>query len=288
MCYDNGYRNEETVNSLRLLDSYKNFVTFKDDTRSSGCKKEADLLRPYFEAELKQIIADLRQEIQNERCPGRCRWKSIRTTKISPCAPWACRAWARWASPLAWSSPWIALRTPARGISLGQHAVARDEPRVHPHRDQFSRAALVHRRPRGPRRNRSFARVGRPHHARRGAAIRDKKLAARRGPRPRFHSPRIPESGDRVLLSGGPHLRLHQGRWGADKLLDMVHSFARSQDHARCDPQDLGMAPEEFDKQFLEWLDKDVGKTVANFDQWRATTQGPRRASQRTKITTRS
>lgn len=30
MCYDNGYRNEETVNSLRLLDSYKNFVTFKD------------------------------------------------------------------------------------------------------------------------------------------------------------------------------------------------------------------------------------------------------------------
>jgi len=32
MSYDNGYRNEETVNSLRLLDSYKNFVTFKDDT----------------------------------------------------------------------------------------------------------------------------------------------------------------------------------------------------------------------------------------------------------------
>ena len=32
LCYDNGYRDAATVNSLRLLDSYKNFVTFKDDT----------------------------------------------------------------------------------------------------------------------------------------------------------------------------------------------------------------------------------------------------------------
>ena len=32
MCYNNGYRDAATVNSLRLLDSYKNFVTFKDDT----------------------------------------------------------------------------------------------------------------------------------------------------------------------------------------------------------------------------------------------------------------
>ncbi len=29
------------------------------------------------------------------------------------------------------------------------------------------------------------------------------------------------------------------------------------------------MAPEDFDKQFMDWLDKDVGKTVANFDEWR-------------------
>ena len=58
LCYDNGFRNEETVNSLRLLDSYKNFVTFKqDNTILKLQKKEADLLRPYFEAELKRIIA---------------------------------------------------------------------------------------------------------------------------------------------------------------------------------------------------------------------------------------
>jgi len=59
MSYDNGFRNEETVNSLRLLDSYKNYVTFKDDTTILKLhKKEADLLRPYFEEVLKQAIAD--------------------------------------------------------------------------------------------------------------------------------------------------------------------------------------------------------------------------------------
>src|SRR6202166_2889992 len=58
MSYVNGYRNEETVNSLRLIDSYKNFVTFKDDTTILKLqKKEAELLRPYFEAELKRTIA---------------------------------------------------------------------------------------------------------------------------------------------------------------------------------------------------------------------------------------
>ncbi len=47
-----------TVNSLRLLDSYKNFVTLKEgDTILKLNKKEADLLRPYFEAEMKRIIA---------------------------------------------------------------------------------------------------------------------------------------------------------------------------------------------------------------------------------------
>ena len=40
MCYDNGYRNEATVNTLRLLDSYKNFVIFKDATTIIKLKKK--------------------------------------------------------------------------------------------------------------------------------------------------------------------------------------------------------------------------------------------------------
>ena len=58
MCYDNGYRNEATVNTLRLLESYKNFVVFKDDTTIIKLnKKEADLLHPYVEEILKRAMA---------------------------------------------------------------------------------------------------------------------------------------------------------------------------------------------------------------------------------------
>jgi tetratricopeptide (TPR) repeat protein len=49
-----------------------------------------------------------------------------------------------------------------------------------------------------------------------------------------------------------------------------VHSFANLTSTPDVIRQDLGMAPEEFDKQFIAWLDKSVGQTVANFDKWRA------------------
>ena len=60
-----------------------------------------------------------------------------------------------------------------------------------------------------------------------------------------------------------------QGRWGADKLLDMVHSFAAKQTTAAIIQQDLKMTPEEFDKEFQDWLYKGDGQVAAHFDEWR-------------------
>ena len=58
-CYNANYKSYETVNSLRLLDKYKDFVTYKTPTTILRLhKKEAELLRPYVEAELKRDIAD--------------------------------------------------------------------------------------------------------------------------------------------------------------------------------------------------------------------------------------
>ena len=66
-CYANGYRNEATVNSLRLLDSYKNFVVLKDDTTILKLhRKESDLLYPYFLAELKRSIAAYEQKYRTK------------------------------------------------------------------------------------------------------------------------------------------------------------------------------------------------------------------------------
>src|SRR5262249_32151188 len=58
MCYENGFRNAETVNSLRLLDSYTNYVTFQGpNTILKLNKKEAALLRPYFQDEMERAVA---------------------------------------------------------------------------------------------------------------------------------------------------------------------------------------------------------------------------------------
>jgi len=57
-CWDNGFQDSATKNSLTLMDSEKNFVTFRTDrTILKLNKKEADLLRPYFEAEMRRAIA---------------------------------------------------------------------------------------------------------------------------------------------------------------------------------------------------------------------------------------
>src|ERR1051326_8374561 len=64
-CYSNGYRSAEVANSLTLLDSYKNFVTFEtNNTILKLHKKEAAVLRPYFESEMKRAIATYEKKYQ--------------------------------------------------------------------------------------------------------------------------------------------------------------------------------------------------------------------------------
>jgi cellulose synthase operon protein C len=65
ICYNNGYRDAATVNSLRLLDSYKNFVIHKDDTLILKLQmKEADLLLPYVETVAKRAMATYENKYQ--------------------------------------------------------------------------------------------------------------------------------------------------------------------------------------------------------------------------------
>ena len=70
MCYRNGFRDAATVNTLRLLDSYKNFLTYKDDNTVLRLNsKEAALLLPYMRAELKRAIATYEKKYQM-KLPG--------------------------------------------------------------------------------------------------------------------------------------------------------------------------------------------------------------------------
>ena len=59
-----------------------------------------------------------------------------------------------------------------------------------------------------------------------------------------------------------------QTRWGAAKLLDMVHSYAHVVSTREVIQKNLGMSPEEFDKQFQAWLYGRLQSTLGSFDQW--------------------
>ena len=72
MSYQNGYRDAATVNSLRLLDSYKNFVTTRDDpTILKLNKNESDLLLPYMQSELHTILATYEKQVPHETAGAR-------------------------------------------------------------------------------------------------------------------------------------------------------------------------------------------------------------------------
>ncbi len=100
-------------------------------------------------------------------------------------------------------------------------------------------------------------------------AIRDKKLLPVAELDRGFVRPEYPSQVIVSYFQAGRICDYIQSRWGADKLLDMVHSFAQIRTTPDVIQQDLGMSAEEFDKQFMAWLMNDVGKVVANFDAWR-------------------
>jgi tetratricopeptide (TPR) repeat protein len=271
LSYDNGYRNEETVNSLRLLDSYKNFVTFRDDTTILKLqKKEAELLRPYFDAELKRIMVTYDQKYKM-KLPA-----PVQVEVYPDHEDFAVRTMGM---------PGLG----ALGVTFGE-VIAMDSPSGRPPGEfhwastlwhemshVYILTATNHRVPRWfteglavHEETEASPEWGDPMPPHVVTAIRDKKLLPVAELDRGFIRPEYPMQVVVSYYQAGRICDYIKSRWGADKLLDMVHSFAQLKPTPEVIRQDLGMEPEEFDKQFLEWLDKDVGKTVANFDKWRA------------------
>ncbi|HEX4642147.1 MAG TPA: tetratricopeptide repeat protein [Candidatus Acidoferrales bacterium] len=270
LCYQNGYRNEVTVNSLRLLDSYKNFVTLKKDgTILKLNKKEADLLRPYFEAEMKRIIAAYNKKYKMT-LPG-----PVQVEVYPDHEDFAVRTMGM---------PGLV----ALGVTFGL-VIAMDSPSGRPPGEFHWASTLWHEMShvyiltatnfRVPRWFTEWLAVHEETEASPEwgdritpeiiVAIRDKKLLPVAEMDRGFIRPEYPMQVIVSYYQAGRICDYIKERWGADKLLDMVHSFAAHKSTPDVIREDLGMAPEDFDKQFLEWLDKDVGKTVANFDEWR-------------------
>ena len=133
------------------MDSYKNFLRHSQRRRPivQLHKKEAELLRPYVEGELKRRDGDIREEIQDEaEGPGPggslSGSRGLRGPHHGHARPGSLGV--TFGTVVAMDSP--SGRRPA--LSLGQHAVARTQPRVRSHRDQhrvprwFTEGMAVH------------------------------------------------------------------------------------------------------------------------------------------------
>jgi tetratricopeptide (TPR) repeat protein len=270
IAYANEYKDAATVNTLTLMDSYKNFDTIRSGNVILKLhKKESALLRPYIETELKRAIETydrkykfkLERPVQLEVYPDHEDF-AVRTLGM----------------------PGLG----ALGVTFG-YVVAMDSPSGrkpgsfhwastlwHELSHVYVLSATKHRVPR-------WFTEGMAVHEETATspdwgdrldpeaitAIKDKKLLPiaeldRGFVRPRYRS--------QVIVSyfqAGRICDYITEKWGYDKLLAMMHDYAKPMNTPEVVELELGVKPEEFDRQFLAWLDSKTKNTVAHFDEWR-------------------
>ncbi|HET6205406.1 MAG TPA: tetratricopeptide repeat protein [Terracidiphilus sp.] len=270
LSYENGYRNAATVNSLRLLDSYKNFVTTRDATTVLRLhKSESDLLRPYFETELHAILATYEKKYRMQL------GGAVQVEVYPDHEDFAVRTMGM---------PGLG----ALGVTFGQ-VVAMDSPSARKPGDFNWGATLWHemshvfilsatnfRVPRWFTEGLAVHEEG-EHSAEWKnqptpdvlAAIRDKKLLPVAKLDRGFVYPQYPTQVFVSYFQAGSICDFVKAKWSEEKLLDMVHSYAQQKTTPQVIQQDLGLAPEEFDKQYLAWIDQKYGSEAAHFDAWR-------------------
>src|SRR5882757_3843137 len=287
MCYNNGYRDAQTVNSLRLLDSYKNFVTYKENGTILRLRRnEAELLHPYFEVELQRIISTydkkyqmkLTGPVQVEVYPDHEDF-AVRTMGM----PGLGALGVTFGQVVAMDSP--SARKPGDfnwGSTLWHEmshvyiltATNRRVPRW------FTEGLAVHeegeRSPEWGDRVTPEALI----------AIRENKLLPLAQLDRGFVYPEYPSQVVVSYFQAGSICDFVKARWGEEKLLEMVHSYAQSKTTPQVVQQDLGLAPEEFDKQYFAWIDKRYGAEAAHFDEWREKLKGLVAASQQKQYDT--
>jgi tetratricopeptide (TPR) repeat protein len=270
LAYANGYRDAATVNSLRLLDSYKNYISYQDDGIILKLhKKEAELLRPYFEAELKQCMAVYEKKYQT-KLPG-----PVQVEVYPDHEDFAVRTMGM---------PGLG----ALGVTFGE-VIAMDSPSGrkpgdfnwgstlwHEMSHVYILTATHHRVPRWFTEGLAVHEEGEasPEWSDRVTpdvliALRDKELLPVAQLDRGFVRPEYPAQVVVSYFEAGSICDYIQSRWGDGKLLEMVHTFAVRKTTPEAIQQNLGMPAQEFDKQFQAWLYGKLGKTAAGFDDWR-------------------
>ncbi len=269
-CYNAGERYPAVNNPLTLLDSYKNFKYIKSGNIILKLhQSEADLLEPYIEAELKRAIATLAEKykvrldrpVQLEVYPdhedfavrilGMPGMGALGVTFVNVIAMdspnsrkpgefhWASTMWHELSHVYTLAA--TRQRMP-RWFTEGMAVY--EETAVSPEwGDRLTPPVIL--------------------------AIRGKKLLPVSELDRGFVHPTFPEQVMVSYYQAGRVCAFIQEKWGFQKLLDMTRAFGELKSTPDVVREQLGIPAEEFDKQFLAWLQAQTKTTVEGFDAWK-------------------
>ncbi len=280
LCWDNGFQDLATKNSLTLLDSSKNFVTFKTPTTILKLnKKEADLLHPYIEDEMKRVIATYEQKykfklsgpVQVEVYPNHEDF-AVRTLGMPGIGA-------------------VGVTFTGKLGGVDYYSIAMDSPSSdqRPPGSFHWASTLWHEMSHVYTLSMTNSRV--PRWFTEGIAVHeetavnkewgdrlspdiiqwikeDKLLPIAQIDRGFVH-PVLPVQ---VLVSyfeAGRICDYITEHWGWDTILAMLHDFANNEETSEVVRKELKIEPQEFDKRFIAWVDADTKNTVDHFDEWK-------------------
>ncbi len=270
LSYTNGLRDNETVNSLRLLDSLKSFVTAQDGGASLVLDpKESDLLRPYF-----ALIANRAMRAYEAKYGFKLN-SSVRVEVYPNHEDFAVRTTGM---------PGLG----ALGVTFGT-VVAMDSPSGRPPGQFHWASTLWHEMSHVyvltethhlvPRWFTEGLAVYEESIASPGwgdrlapddiAAIRGKKLLPVAELDRGFLRPEYPAQVAVSYFEAGQICEFIATRWSYSKLVAMIPPFGQRMATPDVIRTVLGIEPAEFDRRFLSWLSERTAAPVAHFDDWK-------------------
>jgi len=270
-CYAAGYRNAETVNSLRLLDTLGDYRTVMAGTATLMLpKKEAALLQLYIEPELKRAIATYQKKYQMT-LPGPVRLEVypnhddfvVRTIGLpgqggllgvtfgltvamdSPSA--RAPGEMNWASTMWHELSHVYVVTATHSLVprwFTEGLAVHEEGAASPYWGDRMTPSII-------------------------LALQEKKLLPVADLDRGFVRPEYP---GQVLVSyfeAGKICDYIAQKYGNNAILGMIHSYADRKSTVEALQENLHETPEAFDKEFLAWLNERTGNTVRHFDAWK-------------------
>jgi tetratricopeptide (TPR) repeat protein len=271
-CFNDGPKPAATIvrNTLKLMDSYKNFQTFTTPTTILKLhNKEQELLRPYFQSELDRAISTYEKKYKH-KLDG-----PVQVEVYPDHEDFAVRTMGM---------PGLG----ALGVTFGK-VVAMDSPNGRKPGDFHWASTLWHElshvyvlsmtESRTPRWFTEGVAVyeetatapdwGDRLTPRELTAIKEKKLLPIADLDRGFIHPSYPEQVVVSYFQGGRVITYIVEKWGYDAVLAMIQGFKDRKDTAQVVNEVLKITPEAFDQQFLPWLEAQTKDTIARYDDWR-------------------